>query len=79
MVCGLMLTHTLPVLALRLAPSAEPAHHTTVTILPSGGLSARTAYRQLFRCEHLFVVYHEAGDVATSEAAKASEALLSQG
>jgi hypothetical protein len=51
-VCG-HLMH-LPVLALRLAPSAEPVRHMTLNLLPSGGLPARTGKAQLFRCEHLY-------------------------
>ena len=55
MECGLVLTHALPVLALRLAPSAEPAHHVTENVLPGDGFFARTPNVLLFRCEHLFV------------------------
>ena len=59
MVCGLLMR--LPVLALRLAPSAEPARHMTETILPGSGFSAGTANRQLcrcHRCEHLCEQYN---------------------
>jgi len=58
-VCGLVLTHALPVLAFRLAPSAEPAHHMTETILPDSGFSAGTANRQLFMCEHAYYITKE--------------------
>jgi len=61
-VCGLMLR--LPVLALRLVPSTEPARHMTETILPGNGLCTGTANRLLFRCEHLFGVNRKRGGVA---------------
>ena len=44
----------LPVLALRLAPSAEPARHMTENVLPGSGFSARTPDVQLFKYEHLY-------------------------
>lgn len=54
MVCGLLMH--LPVLALRLAPSAEPVRHVTENVLPGDGFFARTPNVQLCRCEHLFGV-----------------------
>jgi hypothetical protein len=40
----------LPVLALKLAPSAELVRHVTMNLLPSGGLPARTGKIQLLMC-----------------------------
>jgi hypothetical protein len=76
-VCGLLLH--LPVLALTLAPSAERVRHMTMNLLPGDGLLAGTGKAQLFRCEHLCVVYDSRGDFARSQGAKASEGLIFQG
>jgi hypothetical protein len=46
----------MPVLALRLAPAAEPAHHMTAHVLPGDGFFARTPNVLLFRHKHLFVL-----------------------
>jgi hypothetical protein len=76
LVCGLVLSHAPPVLALRLTPSAEPAHHLTVNILPGDGFFARTPNVQLFKYEHLYYTT-SGGGFATSEAAKARKGLIS--
>jgi hypothetical protein len=43
----------LPVLALNLAPSAEPARHATLNLLPGSGLPAGTGKIQLSMCNQL--------------------------